>query len=268
MHCCTSTFEFKDIVPVLVNTALCAILANPTPEKRNREFSILKNGEHLSRDRALMLTRDDYHWGKLEATVGQPITLPQSIASVETNKQTGIFVVVDHVGVGSTSRVFQALRPENGVPCLVKLIVDRSDGSANFLSKSDFETKSSVAAEKEVNNLKTLYDFSNDEVRLAVLNGLYAVVMPFFLPLTKEERRSDEVAKMIKVALENFYDKGLQHTEEDVCWRHIGWRDSSKQHIVIFDVADLVHLEKKDLSRAEFVDQQWTILQDRVDTET
>lgn len=66
--------------------------------------------------------------------------------------------------------------------------------------------------------------------------------MPFFRPLSKEERYKYLTNGKIEAALERLGDKGFQYCKTDVRWRHVGVYDNQ---IVMFDLADLSPLGAK-----------------------
>jgi hypothetical protein len=82
--------------------------------------------------------------------------------------------------------------------------------------------------------------------------------MPFFKPLSKEERdKYLPVTKGggdIEKCLQNMKNEGLQYCDEDVRWRHVGLFENK---IVLFDLAELKELKK------DFVVQDHIKLHDR-----
>ena len=76
------------------------------------------------------------------------------------------------------------------------------------------------------------------------------MILPFFKPIEKEERKGDKLERVLKgvenVLLGRFYNedeaKSYRFRESDQRWSHIGrWTEpgSNRNHLVLFDLADL-----------------------------
>jgi hypothetical protein len=183
-------FDYKSLVPLLYTAILCAVKINPLPERFNRlKITQLSKGVHFDGG-ALKLKQDkhDYEWGRLNTTVGEKIL--EHISSSRFNSAgESCFYAVSIVGVGSTSKVFLAL-DQNGEPWVIKMYVKRKDDETGlYLSLKDFQQKAQEKTHEEVKNLLAFYPFLKGKVKQQMVIGNHSVIMPFFKPLTKPERR-------------------------------------------------------------------------------
>ena len=157
-----------------------------------------------------------------------------------------IYYVVGIIGTGDTSKVFQAL-DSNGVECTIKMYLKQTkDNKGKVDNTVEQNKKAKAACQLEVKNAKLIFG-PNCGYFHKVLNSRHCVVMPFFHPISKEERNAclDKVEKV----LAEFAKKKRKFALQDRRWRHVGQRKclgTSENKIVLFDLADLVQINKKD----------------------
>ena len=163
--------------------------------------------------------------------------------------------VVEYLGVGSTSRVWRAVaiqtEGKSAAACVVKYWIKVWDLAKNdCIPKTVVDKESDIYSTAEVENYHRIYnEFSDlkDCVGRLKLNGRWCVIMPFFEPLSKEERTEEMLREVKKLLSEAFYkdQDGLsfQFQESDQRWRHVAkWRGK----VVLIDLA---HLERKEVGR-------------------
>ena len=201
----------------------------------------------------------DYEWGHLDAIVGTKIrSLPLSSSGRPSRQRVSesCFYVVSIIGVGSTSN-----------PWVIKMYVkSTNDEDGLDLDAKAFKKIAKAKTEKEVKNFHTLYQFLFGKVSRKKIIGFGCVIMPFFKPLSKTDRKSKE-PEIKQVLRERFFRKGLQYHEVDLRWRHVGlYKDEEgDEHVVLFDLADLQVFRRDSVREDHFVEKQWKLLEKRLD---
>ena len=184
------------------------------------------------------------------------------------------YLVRTIAGVGSTSRCWGAVvipdddKKQEGFSCVVKYWIKIWDkDTKEYMQEKTIEKESRETTGEEVENYKKIYgDIFFPEGRGGCvgqkkLNNTYCVILPFFKPITKEERKEGKVKCVLdevrEVLLNRFYNKdeskSYQFIESDQRWSHIGrWTGPSteqehpsgtQEHLVLFDLADLQIVE-------------------------
>jgi hypothetical protein len=119
--------------------------------------------------------------------------------------------------------------------------------------------------------LKSFYKYLDGKVYSKKLSGFYCVVMPFFKPVARKERKKT-LAEVENVLKRVFVSNNVKYDDEDVRWSHVGTyvepgstpSSGKTTHTLLYDLADLVSTEKKDDS---FVKAHIKILSERMDRE-
>jgi RIO-like serine/threonine protein kinase len=142
-----------------------------------------------------------YEWGNSRTRVGREIkqirTLRARRVAKTDNAVDACFFAVEIIGVGGTSKVFNAL-DEKGNPCVIKMYVKRdNDEGKGFLLDNQAYLKAKTQTEKEVDNFGKLYGkLHTSLLNGKEINGHCCVVMPFFKPLTKKDHRDKEIKNL------------------------------------------------------------------------
>ena len=243
-------FESKQLVCLFTNVLFCALDAIFTP----RPFLDFKYDKNIDVD-VIQMKEKSYEWGKLKTKMIGPFTCQQG-------KSKQDLFLVDYIGSGSTSVVYRALTM-NGCDSVVKMLVGvHSDDikSHEYVKKQEtdeeFRSRSKKKVEFEVNAYSVIYGQELDGyVWMQTLNNLDCVVMPFFRPIEKDQRRN--VLSKVQKRLEQFQSAKMVFTESDQLWRHVG---SFQNKIFLFDLGDLKFIDdecqvkeeiKKHFSRLE-----------------
>jgi hypothetical protein len=100
------------------------------------------------------------------------------------------------------------------------------------------------------------------------LKGFPCVIMPFFVPLSKEERKESKTN--VQTCLSSFESEGKkwQYSDCDLRWRHVGYfvpQDGEKQ-MVSFDLAELEEVEQHE-DFNDVVERQTESLMGRLEPE-
>ncbi|CAB9529883.1 expressed unknown protein [Seminavis robusta] len=250
----TEVYSSKQLVPLLYTAIICGLARNPTAPRENYS-SVRKSYDGI----ALQLNKSKYNWGHLRLSVGSPITFQGRGSSTRrTNRgpcSEGSFFAIEKLGRGDTSKVFDAY-DHSGKRCAIKMYIKRgnvkrgNDENEKLQSLQDSKATGTDSCKREAKRLLEFYPFLQDEVYFEELNTFPCVVMPFFRPLSKEERqkfRSDEkLGKQVSGCLSALAKKGLKYHESDLRWRHIGYYDGggdTGEKLVMFDLADLEEME-------------------------
>ena len=177
---------------------------------------------------------DRWEWGKLEATIGKSIeeqgrkSNPRSIADGTTRtSHKGTFYIVGNLGQGNSSNVFQAL-DDSGNLVAMKVFVN-----------DELEKEAEKSCTQEKDNMLKCYEFLKGKVDVVKMCSLYAVVMPIFVPIPKNDR--EKRLNEVEAGIKNMREKaGKKYQQCDVRWRHVG---TFQEHVVLFDLADLVEYD-------------------------
>eukprot|EP00529_Nitzschia_sp_RCC80_P017830 CAMPEP_0113445798 /NCGR_PEP_ID=MMETSP0014_2-20120614/3374_1 /TAXON_ID=2857 /ORGANISM="Nitzschia sp." /LENGTH=817 /DNA_ID=CAMNT_0000336865 /DNA_START=213 /DNA_END=2666 /DNA_ORIENTATION=+ /assembly_acc=CAM_ASM_000159 len=214
----------------------------------------LKLGERYLFPRALQVAdqTDRWQWGELEATIGEAINVrgkksnPRRRADGTTgNSSEGTFYIVGSLGQGYTSNVYQAIN-HLGELVAIKVFVKNTDEKDKVLEKSAFQSRAEAATEREKQELLGCYPFLEGKIHVIKICGFYALVMPIFEPIPKEnrEKRLDDVRTLVL----NLKRRNKKYSPSDARWRHAGTfiEDSGTEHLVLFDLADLLDYNDTD----------------------
>jgi serine/threonine protein kinase len=143
--------------------------------------------------------------------------------------------LVDHLGTGSTSKVYRALTPD-GFDCVVKMYVKRRDDDKSILDKSEFDKNAKAAIAREMKAYTKIYgDELKGYVRQQTLNGMYCLIHPYFKHPEKDSR-IDLLPQISKRLLDCFVKGNQLFATSDQVWRHVGWFNDK---LYLFDLADL-----------------------------
>jgi hypothetical protein len=192
-------------------------------------------------------------WGSLTCRKRQPSPTTPSQSHSSSRKldrkqrksRSQSYYVIGKLGNGATSNVWHAL-DSKGNEVAIKMYVQTMDEMGQKLNSTDFASLAKDAVATEVERLKSFYPCLKNKVFQVMLNGFQCVVMPFFKPVPRLERRS--VLQSVKVAYDNFKTERNNNTEHymyndcDVLWRHIGTyqeEQASRPQYILFDLADL-----------------------------
>jgi len=124
---------------------------------------------------------------------------------------------------------------DNGKCCVIKL----------FHQKDCLE-----AAEMEAKPLKSINGMDCSMVHAHMFrDGRCFLIMPYIHPIPAEERgellNEDPVEGKLGTALRKMTQTGLFYTEEDIRWRHFGYRTSDKEEISLCDFGNLVTIDEE-----------------------
>ena len=240
------TFQARELFTLLCNAIVASMILGKGKLKVFKDYE--SNGTVTQGDEVLCLLSQtlsgavQYRWEKVEKTFkvkGQ--------WSVDENQKK--FWLVELLGVGATCRVWRAVVPSQDEEqdtvqtCAVKFWVKVCDDNNETLTGQKIMEESKKSSIREVENYKAIYDdlfFKTNETKVGyfLLNHRYSVILPYFVPIGKDERQ-ESLASVEKVLHERFYKNGksYQFRECDQRWRHVGKYNGE---IVLFDLADLV----------------------------
>jgi len=256
----STEYNSDKLVQLLYTAIICGLTRNPDAAKRE-----ISRPEVFYRGDALKMQEDsknpNYEWGRLYAQLGKPIQC-LSGSSSRTNREDyagGIYFVIGIIGAGITSKVFLAL-DHAGKECVIKMYVKRDDESETFLNTKYFKKAARESTDAEARVLTETYNFLDGKVHSKWISGRSCVIMPFFKPLTKADRKSKE-GEIKRVLGEIFFESGRMYKEDDLRWRHVGlYKDEHQtEHVVLYDLADLQAIGKG-TSKENFVREQWGAL--------
>jgi Family of unknown function (DUF5898) len=182
----------------------------------------------------IRMTRKSYCWGKIQTTYQGPLN--HRNYPLWNNKKT--LHLIRCIGNGSTSKAYYAVT-EEGFDCVVKMYVQSHDEDGNQKTPRQFKQDSKMCVEKELENYTKIYEKELDGyVQTQTLNGFDCVIMPFFEPISLDERQN--VLSSIGGRLNQIAQKNMAFHECDQKWRHVG-RFEGK--IFLFDLGDLVQCD-------------------------
>jgi hypothetical protein len=230
-------FDQCELVGVLVNAICCSLEGF---YHRTMTIINLVEGSLIKVDDAIMLTTSTYEWLGLSKVYNGLLTKDMYCHESETKK----LYLISYLGMGATSKVYRALS-ESGHGCVVKLYVQCRDEGNHLMPDEEFTEFSTDLVTKEESNYKLLHQdlCQKQYVWHDQLNELQCLIMPFFTPIPKEERTSDEVVNGIREQLQHFGQKGKMFRQCDQLWRHVG---RFQDKIYLFDLGDLVDVVDDD----------------------
>lgn len=246
----SSEYDTQDIVRLFFTAMICGLVRNKAASRIEQIILPTKpfTGE------VLKLVADEkakYSWGRLKMeAVDQGDSVP---VAADSYYATGV------IGTGSTSKVFIGL-DGYGRQCVIKMFVNRLDSENISLNAAQFSKKAKESTEREAKVLKEIYPYLVDKVYDKRISGIFCVVMPFFKPIGKDDRRKPEFVTGIQNALKHLYStQNKKYNEGDICWHHVGMYEKK---VVLFDLADLVALEDDEFVE-EVATKHWQILFNR-----
>ena len=116
----------------------------------------------------------------------------------------------------------------------------------------ELEKEAEKACTQEKDNMFKCYEFLKGKVDVVKMCSLYAVVMPIFVPIPKNDR--EKRLNEVEAGIKNMREKtGKKYQQCDVRWRHVGM---FQEHVVLFDLADLVEYDD------QTSDSGWSVTSD------
>lgn len=244
-------YPSTEFVQLLYTAILCGLAGNSTsPCKSVTKRTGGCNGI------ALRLYKNGYAWGNLKLKDGDPVKFMGGTdrRPIENHFPESNYFAVKKIGRVATSKVFDAYN-WSGQRCVIKMYVKRAEKNGELLSFKESKKVGEKACKQEVARLKAFYPFLEKQVRYEELHKFPCVIMPFFEPLTTEERNKSN--GKIQQCLSSFRDAHgcWRYGERDLRWRHVGYFvEGSKKRMVMFDLADLEKVMEGKLEDA--VDKQ------------
>jgi hypothetical protein len=211
----------------------------------------------------LRMDSESYSWGTLRTKYRGPKKLQEGDAPPK------LLFLVDHLGTGSTSKVYRALTLD-GYDCVVKMYIKRQDDDKKILTEKKFRDNAKAAITKEYEAYQKIYrDELKGYVWMQELNGMYCLIHPYFQHLEKNQRAIQlpvtipERLSLFRTTTKNVQNDGAFYAfhKSDQLWRHIGWFNGK---LYMFDLGnleqhelnkshDLIHLHCETL-RARILD--------------
>jgi hypothetical protein len=261
----SKAYTSKDLVQLLYTAICCGLVRNSAVHCESFPHS-----ESYSNGIALKLDKRTYEWGKLHLEVGKPVQLKSRsrTRSKGMRHREETYFALKQIGRGSTSKVFAAC-DHNGNRCVIKMYLKRStDSHGKFLTLKKSQEVGRECCKLEVARLQALYPFIKEKVFFQELKGFPCVIMPFFVPLSTEERKKSKAN--VKACLSSFESEGKKwrYSDCDLRWRHVGYfvpQDGEKK-MVLFDLAELEEVGK-DEDFDDFVKRQTESLMKRLEPE-
>lgn len=247
----SKVFKAYQLVHVLY-TALRRVTHPPHATDKTIDRLKLGHTYHFPKVLRFISDKKSYTWGSLTARVGSTIS---SRASPKTKQPIDkadevAYYLIGRLGRGATSNVWHALDSNNN-EVVIKMYVKTTNKDGHKFDDKGFDEEARRATEKEAELLTSFYRFLEGKVHCVKLAGFHCVVMPFFEPVKKEERKKalvavEEVLRTVFVKDTNRY----KYDDDDVRWRHVGTYvdHSQKTHHILYDLADLVCTEVNDES--------------------
>jgi len=221
-------FAPKDIVTAFVSAILCSLDGYQTP----RSIKSLQLGQNIEVG-ALCMSAKSHHWGTLQTTYQGPLKRKAHTACPKS------LYLVDHLGTGSTSKVYRALTLD-GNDCVVKMYIKRQDDNNKMLTLNEFNRNAKNAINRENTAYKHIYGNElKGYVWVQKLNGLHCLIHPYFKHVDKSQRTmqlSSIIPERFKLFVNKKTKKIFVFHKSDQLWRHIGW---FKDKLYIFDLGDL-----------------------------
>lgn len=141
----SANFGADELVGAFVSAIFCSLDGFQHP-RVIKSFRLNQKVE----EEALCLDSNSHEWGMLRTTY-QGIKKKKWWSSPPKS-----LYLVDHLGKGTTSKVYRALT-EDGYECVVKVYVKRRGDDKKFLSKNEFDANAKAAVTREVQMYKTIY---------------------------------------------------------------------------------------------------------------
>jgi hypothetical protein len=261
-------FKAHELVHVLCTALVHAAQATPT---RPKQIYRLVPGSTYTFPRVLRFTTaaKEYTWGSLTVCVGKSIKSRAHVSKRKNSRRAkncnpvdgsddSAYYLIGRLGHGATSNVWHAL-DSKGNEVVIKMYVRTTTADGTELNSQDFEEEAKSATEKEVENFKKIYKFLKKKVYHMKLCDFNCVVMPFFKPVPKLERK-DALKGVEEVLRKDFTPMELKYNTDDVRWSHVGTYNHGKTiRYILYDLADLVSTDSE-----EFVQAHLDILEDRM----
>jgi hypothetical protein len=231
----SACFKSSEMVAAFVSAILCSLDGYQKP----REIKSFQKDQKVEVE-ALRLDSKSYSWGTFRTTYLGPM-------EKNKNKKIKEMYLVDHLGTGTTSKVYRALT-EDGYDCVVKMYVQRRVDK-KLLKEKEFKKKAKSAISREIKAYTTIYgEELKNYVWQQTLNGMCCLIHPYFKH-PDENKRGPELREKILARLRQCFKKKKTcffFAESDQSWRHIG---CFKEKLYLFDLGDL--LEEKQKGKAD-----------------
>ena len=225
----------EGMVAAFVSAIICSLDGFQNP----REIKSFEKDQKVKVE-ALCLSPKSHKWGTLQ-TVHKGPMINRTWNKMARKK----LYLVDHLGTGSTSKVYRALT-EDGYDCVVKMYVQRRDANKTVLTKKEFTSIANAAVTKEVKMLKQIYKELKEYVWQQTFEGMPCVIHPYFKHPDNTERE-DLLPKIKERLLKCFSIRNdfYAFAPSDQAWRHVGFFN---EKLYMFDLADL---ESRDIAESE-----------------
>jgi hypothetical protein len=213
-------------------------------------------------------------WGTLTMRLGSdipPLAAAAAGSSSSSPHQHQHYYIIGKLGEGRTSNVYHAL-DSKGAEVALKVYVKATGSDDQWLDKNMFQKAAREATTRERKHLLTCYPHLTDKVRLVTLfDGLPCIVMPFFEPVAKSERKST-LPLIMETLRMCIFDYSLAYKDEDVRWRHVGMHqdDKGKKHCILYDLAELQDLKDNvdNVDKPSLLDAHYKIFKNRMSYES
>jgi hypothetical protein len=209
------------------------------------------------------MTSNSYSWDSLNIEYKGLLTHDHRMKD-----STGKLYLISYIGRGATSKVYRCITGD-GYSCVAKIYVNRRCSDNKIMSETAFQTFSGEKVSEELTNLENIY--GSTELKgyfwSETLNNRHCIIMPFFEPIKKDQRKSDDVMNGIRQQLHLFIENGKKYRASDQLWRHVGYFNNK---IYLFDLGDLIGIYD-DVSQTEkdgFIDEHMSRLKTKANVST
>jgi uncharacterized protein YjbJ (UPF0337 family) len=277
--CASKTYKAHELVSLLYSAMLCALkdCDQIGPPKLHDLSSPLRQSISAIRmtKESYSWGMLDIAMGKpIEGKVNSGTKSRPSQESIDALDKEAYYII-EEAGVGATSKAFHAVNGQ-GEEVVLKMFVKTTGGNdstgrgeegkdtdmtrevnpnaeedskpkalpikekTKVLTREAFTELADSTTRKECEMLQLFYPQLKDRFRIAVLNRMSCIEMPFFQPVKKDDRQ--EALESIGEVYKNCFVKhNLKYADEDIRWRHVGTLDmNGKKEYFLFDLADLV----------------------------
>jgi hypothetical protein len=163
----STCIESDGMVAAFVSAIICSLDGFQNP----REIKSFIKDQEVEVE-ALCLSPKSHKWGTIRTVYKGPMKRKRG--------RTPKLYLVDHLGTGSTSKVYRALT-EDGYDCVVKMYVQRRNADKIVLPLNEFTRIAKKKVQKEVNMLKMIYKEELEKyVWQQTFEGVPCVIQPYF----------------------------------------------------------------------------------------